>query len=158
VASRRLEVAAMLTAFAVGITNVTLGLDTVLKGATSRDGVPVPMYFILGGIVLAAALGDLRMMRRGGLHGVPRLARHLWRMCFALFIASGSFFLGQAQLIPKPYRNYAILAIPAFAPLVAMVYWLWRVRRKSYRPLTRTPHPRRAPAYLLTHDEKAGIS
>ena len=24
--------------------------------------------------------------------GGPRLARHLWRMCFALFIAAGSLF------------------------------------------------------------------
>ena len=77
------------------------------------------------------------MMRAGGYRGTRRLSRHLWRMCFALFIASGSFFLGQAQLIPKPYRNFALLAIPAFAPLVAMAYWLWRVRRRSYRPAAR---------------------
>jgi membrane protein DedA with SNARE-associated domain len=51
-------------------------------------------------------------------------------MCFALFVASGSFFLGQADEIPEPLRSYPLLAIPAFLPLVVLLYWLWRVRRR----------------------------
>ena len=35
-----------------------------------------------------AAAGDLHVLRSGMPRGGPRLARHLWRMCFALFIAA----------------------------------------------------------------------
>ncbi|MEX2284854.1 MAG: hypothetical protein WEE89_20370 [Gemmatimonadota bacterium] len=55
-------------------------------------------------------------------------------MCFALFIAALSFFIGQAQVFPKPIRIPALLALPVLAVLVAMFYWLWRVRvRRSLR-------------------------
>jgi hypothetical protein len=139
----------MAVALAIAVTNITLGLASSLSGARTRDGVPVPMYFIFGAIALAAGLADVRVLRQGGLRGARRLARHLWRMCFALFIATGSFFLGQAHLIPKPFRIYGLLAIPALAPLAAMFYWLWRVRvRRSLRGIVlrvgaAEPAPRR---------------
>jgi hypothetical protein len=49
-------------------------------------------------------------------------------MCYALFIASMSFFLGQADEIPEAVRNTAVLAVLAFLPALVMLYWLWRVR------------------------------
>ena len=48
-------------------------------------------------------------------------------MCFALFLTSGSFFLGQAHVFPKPIRIFPLLAIPALLPLALMLYWLARV-------------------------------
>jgi hypothetical protein len=51
-------------------------------------------------------------------------------MSFALFIAALSFFIGQAQVIPKPIRILPLLALPVLAVLVTMIYWLWRVRTK----------------------------
>jgi peptidoglycan/LPS O-acetylase OafA/YrhL len=70
------------------------------------------------------------MIRAGGLRGASRLARHLWRMCFALFIAALSFFLGQSDEIPEPLRILPLLALPVLMVLVTMLYWLWRVRRR----------------------------
>jgi uncharacterized membrane protein len=143
-ASRRVERVGMLVALTVGAINVALGLDTVVRGAATRDGVPVPMYFVLGAIALLAGLSDVRMLRRGGLRGAPRLTRHLWRMCFALFIAAGSFFLGQAKVIPQPLRVWSVLFTVALLPLAMMLYWLWRVRvRRSLRGIVvvRTPEP-----------------
>ena len=67
------------------------------------------------------------MMLARGLQGRRRVARHLWRMCFALFIATGSFFLGQAKVFPKPIRVMPLLAIPAVLPLLLMLVWLTRV-------------------------------
>ena len=61
--------------------------------------------------------------------GSPRLKRHLWRMCVALFIAAASFFLGPVRRIPEPLRIPALRLIPLVV-LVTMVYWLWRYRRK----------------------------
>lgn len=75
----------------------------------------------------------VRTLRARGLRGPARLPWHLWRMCFALFIAAMSFFLGQADQVPKPVRIPALLAIPVLVVPVTMLHWLWRLR------------PRRAP-------------
>jgi hypothetical protein len=57
-----------------------------------------------------------------------RISRHLWRMCFAFFIATGSFFLGQQDVLPKAVRGSAILFVLAFAPFAVMPFWLVRLR------------------------------
>jgi hypothetical protein len=49
-------------------------------------------------------------------------------MCFALFIATGSFFLGQQDVMPKAVRGSPILFVLAFAPFAVMLFWLVRVR------------------------------
>ena len=72
----------------------------------------------------------LRVIRRGGVTGAARLARHLWRMCFALFVASGSLFLGQPQVFPAPLRNSPLLIGMAVAPLGFLIFWIIRVRLK----------------------------
>ena len=86
------------------------------------------MIFFVGTVALLAAFGDWRLLRAGAITGARRLARHLWRMCFGLFIASGSFFLGQMKFIPKPLRSFPLLLTLAVSPLVMLVYWMWRVR------------------------------
>lgn len=104
--------------------------------------------FVMFGVVgLLASVGDVRMIRSGALAGARRLARHLWRMSFALFIASISFFIGQAKVFPKPVRIPGLLALPVLAVLVTMFYWLWRVRvRQSLRGIVtvRVAHTVRA--------------
>jgi hypothetical protein len=67
-------------------------------------------------------------MRTARLDDARRLARHLWRMCYALFIASMSFFLGQTDEIPEALRITPLLVLLAFLPALVMLYWLWRVR------------------------------
>ena len=69
------------------------------------------------------------MIRAGGLRGAPRLTRHLWRMCLALFIATASFFLGTGRRIPESLHIRAFRLIPLVV-LATMVFWLWRLRRK----------------------------
>ena len=84
-------------------------------------------------VALACGVSDLRMLRRGSMTGVQRLVRHLWRMIFALFVAAGSFFLGQAKVIPEPLRNFALLSIPVLTVLAMLFYWLWRMNGKRAR-------------------------
>jgi hypothetical protein len=134
--ARRFLVAGMLLALATATLDFTVGGVTLRAGRMVTDGVPVPVILAFGMIALLSATGDWRVLRRGPLAGTPRLVRHLWRMCFSLFIAAGSFFIGQAHLIPQPYRNYMLLSVPAFAPLVALLYWVWRIRvRRKLRGL-----------------------
>jgi len=74
------------------------------------------------------------MLTRGGISGRQRITRHLWRMCYALFIATGSFFLGQQQVFPVFLRGSIFLTIPALLPLPLLIYWFLRVRfSKAYK-------------------------
>lgn len=123
-----LDWAALVFALAVAVSMLTLGVR-VVRGLTERQaGVPIGMYFFMGFIPLLAAAGDIRMLAQGGISGRPRLVRHLWRMCFGLFIATGSFFLGQQQVFPLAIRKQYILAPLAILPLFLLIYWLVRVK------------------------------
>jgi hypothetical protein len=64
----------------------------------------------------------------GGVSGSARIARHLWRFCVALTIATGSFFLGQEQVLPRFMQGSPWLLAPVFGPLILMGFWLVRVR------------------------------
>ncbi len=83
--------------------------------------------FIFGGIALLGALGDLRLLSGTGVSARHRIGRHLWRMGVALWIATASFFLGQANFIPEPLRILPLLALPVLLVLGATIYWLVRV-------------------------------
>ncbi len=113
---------------------ISLSVHTVLNPATADKGAPAGMGFFFGAVLLAAAAGDIRMLVRGGIYGRQRVTRHLWRMCFGLFIATGSFFLGQQQVFPVFLRGSVYLTVLALLPFPVMIYWLWRVRfGKEYR-------------------------
>ena len=94
------------------------------------DGVPAAMDFFFGTILLLAAIGDIRMLARSGFVGSQRIARHLWRMCFALFVASGSFFMGRQRLFPIFIQRSFVLELLTVLPLLLMIFWLVRVRFK----------------------------
>ena len=119
---------ALLVALALGAVIVTYGLEAANSQTGLKGGIPAGMYFFLGSVALLSAAGDLRMLLHGGVFGAQRIARHLWRMCYALFIASGSLFLGQQQVFPAFLRRTNVLFVPAVLPLIWMIFWLIRVR------------------------------
>lgn len=84
--------------------------------------------FIFGGVCLLAGLLDLNAVLRRRLTHAQRLSRHVWRMCVAFFIATGSFFLGQQDVMPEAVRGSLWLFVPAFAPFAIMFFWLARLR------------------------------
>lgn len=127
--------------FLVAALIATLGFVFVRMGATSAtgtvDGSP-PQAFILFMVAgIFAAAGELHVIVRKRLAGAARIARHLWRMCFSMFIASGSLFLGQPQVFPDGFNATAWPFTLAFAPLLAMLVWLVLVHIP--RPLFATP-------------------
>ena len=130
---------ALVFGLAIGASLLTLGMLVANGQAARQAGVPLGMYFFMGTIPLLAAAGDIRMLMRGGISGTPRIARHLWRMCFGFFIASGSFFLGQQQVFPPAIRKQYILAPLAILPLVLLIYWLVRVRIRKRAPRMGVP-------------------
>jgi hypothetical protein len=105
-----------------------LGVEAASSPTGSKDGVPAVGYFVLGSVALLSAAGDVRMLVRGGIFGVQRIGRHLWRMCFALFIACGSIFLARPQIFPAVLRETHALVLLGILPLILMIFWLVRVR------------------------------
>jgi hypothetical protein len=133
---RWLNVGLMLAAFVYAATSYRSGITLLVAGRMFTNGVPVPMILFLGTIALLAAIGDYRFVRDRGIQGPRRIARHLWRMCFGFFVATGSFFIGQMKVIPAPVRNVPLLFALGLAPLAALLYWMWRVRlRRQLRGL-----------------------
>lgn len=118
-------------ALAVAIALVILTATWAVEAATSptgmKNGYTSGPFVFLGSIGLIAITGDIRMLVRGGVSGVGRIARHLWRMCFALFIASASIFLARQRLFPHFMRASGTLYFLSFLPLVVMIFWLFRV-------------------------------
>ena len=134
--ARWLHVGAMLVALATGLTSLGFGFEAVAAGGT-RNGMPAFPFFLFGLVGVIGSVGDVRILRSGALSRASRLARHLWRMCFALFIAALSFFIGQSDEFPQALRIMPLLALPVLTVLGSMFYWLWRVRiRQSLRGLT----------------------
>ena len=130
-ASRRVDIVLMLLAFAFAVGEYTNAFTALGRPGNQIDGVPAGMMFFMATIILLAAMGDARMIRAGGIQGTRRLARHLWRMLYALFIASGSFFFGQMKFIPEPIRIVPLIVVLGVGPLVLLLYWMWRVRLKQ---------------------------
>jgi len=132
--SRQLDLGLMLVALAVGLALFTFGVAAAASPSGRLEGMPAFPFFMFGSIALMSSIGDLRMIRAGGIQGAPRLTRHLWRMCLALLIAAASFFLGPTRRIPEVMRVPALLPVPVLAVLATMLYWLWRVRiRRSFQ-------------------------
>jgi hypothetical protein len=129
--SRRRDIGLMLVALVLGLATITIGFAAIASASGKMFGYP-PFPFLLFGVLgLSGAVGDFRMIRSAGLRGAPRLSRHLWRMCMALWIATASFFSIRARVaavLPAPFATPALRALPVLLVLVAMFYWLWRVR------------------------------
>jgi hypothetical protein len=140
----RLDWVWLLIPLAIGATGWANGLDALRSGTGEKYGVPAGMHIFMGSVCLLAAAGDVRMLLRGGVSGTKRISRHLWRMCFGLFIAAGSFFLGPSNrplrllsdvgigrhLPPALFSTSLYLVLTLF-PLILLIFWLARVRFKN---------------------------
>ena len=143
----RLEWVAHLRPMTQGILTWLSGVEKMRAPGPPEDGVPAGMHFFMGSVALLASAGDVRMLVGGGVFGTKRIARHLWRMCFGLFIAAGSFFLGPSN---RPLRLLSSVGLgrhlsPAIfstglylflsvLPLILLIFWLIRVRfRNAYK-------------------------
>jgi uncharacterized membrane protein len=145
--TRRINAVALTVAVVLAVGCAFGGVMLINAPGRDANGVPFrtagAMSLIIAGVLVMAAAGDVRTMRSGLPRGGPRLARHLWRMCFALFIAAGSFFSIQervASILPEFFATGLMRALPILLLFGAMFYWLWRVRVR--RPL----------AVLVRHD------
>ncbi|HLW83628.1 MAG TPA: hypothetical protein VKR60_00355 [Candidatus Sulfotelmatobacter sp.] len=144
---------ALLVVLGVAAVEVTWGLQAALSATGLKYDYPPGPYFIFGLVAALAATGDIRMLVRGGISGTQRIARHLWRMCFALFIAAASIFLARQQVFPAVLQKTGVLVFLSVLPLLLMIFWLFRVRfakafkakvSRSHEPLIQSLVEKRA--------------
>lgn len=122
--------------FVISLLAAAAGVVFMLQAANDPsgtvDGSPPQAFTFFVTVGGFAAAGDLKLILLGGISGAPRIARHLWRMCTGLFIAAGSFFLGQQQVFPESLQGSPLLFVPVFLPLAVMAFWLIRVRLTNW--------------------------
>jgi len=140
--TRRINAAALTVVVGLALGSIVSGVKAFNNPHLSPGGVPFRtigvMSFVLATVMILAAAGDVRILRSGMPRGGPRLARHLWRMCFALFIAAGSFFSIRERvekILPEPFTTGPMRALPILLLFGAMFYWLWRVRGRRTLPV-----------------------
>jgi hypothetical protein len=119
---------ALLVVLAIGVIEATFGIEAATSPTGLKYELPPWPFFLFSSVALLATVGDVRMLVRRGVSGTQRLARHLWRMCFALFVAAASIFLARQQLFPALMRKTGMLLLLSFLPLILMIFWLIRVR------------------------------
>jgi hypothetical protein len=119
---------ALLIVLAVAASQMTFGLEAAFSQTGLKYDYPPWPYFFMGSVAVLAVTGDVRMLVRRGISGTQRIARHLWRMCFALFIAASSIFLARQHLFPAILQRTGVLYFLSFLPLLLMIFWMLRVR------------------------------
>ena len=125
-----IDAALMVIPVAFGINALVGAIEVWQLPRRQFQGVPAVAMFMSATVLILAAIGDARVLLRGPLKGTQRLARHLWRMCYATFAATGSFFL-IASRVPEFMRWAPLRLTLAFLPALLLFYWLWRVRRRN---------------------------
>jgi uncharacterized membrane protein len=146
-AGRQVDMALMVLAVAFAAVMYTRAFTALERPGNRINGVPAGMMFFLATTLLLAAIGDARMIWARGLQGSRRIARHLWRMCFGLFLASGSFVaqLAMMKFLPPAYRSVPVIVALGGGPLLVLLYWMWRIRLKQNLRGLMTAKPIEAP-------------
>ena len=128
---RWMDAGVMFFGLMVGIT----GIIFAIGGSIGEiDGPPPAIALVFSAVALLAVFGDLRILLGRSLPWAQRIARHVWRMCLALWIATASFFLGQADVFPEALRIIPLLCTPVLLVMLLMFYWLVRVLFLKWRP------------------------
>lgn len=141
----------LLVALAIAAVAVIYWIEAVNSQTGTKNGSPASAYVLPGFVALIAAIGDARIVLRGGLCGAQRIARHLWRMCFALFVASASIFLARPQLFPAVLSKTHVLLLLGILPLIFMVFWLGRLLFiKAFKKTDPPYRTREGTKHLLT--------
>jgi hypothetical protein len=122
------ERVALVVALAAGIAGITFGIEAMMSAKGTKDGIPAAAYLPFGIIGLLSAALDVSVIRRGGVAGAHRIARHLWRMCAALLIGSLAFFVGQgSKVFPAWFRETNLQVAPLIVVAALLTFWLIRV-------------------------------
>ncbi|MFT6308428.1 MAG: hypothetical protein ACI9JP_003717 [Granulosicoccus sp.] len=122
------DIAAPVVALCISITGLILGLDALNNPTIVQDAPPKEGYFFFAALASIAMLFDVNNIRVGGVHGKHRIARHVWRMCCALFFATSTLFTGPGSVVfPESVRANPVLSIPQFLVVILAVFWIYQL-------------------------------
>lgn len=113
--------------FVLGVAGFSIysGMQAMNSPEGTLDGFGAGPYYFFGVLALLAACLDIVYLYKHGHHGKHRIARHVWRMCFALYIAAGSLFTGPgATIFPESVQQHWGLSIPELVVALAMFSYL----------------------------------
>jgi uncharacterized membrane protein len=113
--------------FIVGISGLIVCAGIFINGGGKIDGQSPQFLLVFSTIALLSSISDFRIIYSGRLKGKQKYIRHIWRMGFAMFMSTTSFFLGQSQVIPEEIRTIPVLVTPVLLVIVLTLYWVIRV-------------------------------
>ncbi|CAH9052670.1 hypothetical protein PSECIP111854_01017 [Pseudoalteromonas sp. CIP111854] len=122
----KFEIFACVMAYLTSFTLYYLGWQ--VTHGEQMYGIPpemTPIYFVTGTLALFAATLDTKMLVNGGIAGVHRIARHLWRMCLAFIFAMMSFL--SQDVFSEAVTASGVLWIPVLILVLLLFYWLVKV-------------------------------
>ncbi|CAM4094900.1 hypothetical protein [Pseudoalteromonas byunsanensis] len=93
------------------------------------QGFSAEPFIMFGVLAIVSAVLDLRYIKAKEISQRARLTRHVWRMCFAMFIAVGSFVGQGLKRAPEDIRHFPLVEYADLIILLLMLYWLVRVNR-----------------------------
>jgi len=97
------------------------------------DDLPPAAFYVLAGVSAVLCGLDIFYARTPVPTRPARLTRHLWRMGFSFFLATGIFFFGNNHVLPEPLRTPWFLALPVLAVVAWTAFYVLRTRFSSTR-------------------------
>jgi uncharacterized membrane protein len=136
----------LIVSFAVALMGIIFMYMASQSDTGTVDGSPAGAFvlFVIAGSF--AFIGELRVLLIKKLSAQGRVYRHLWRMCFSFFIASGSLFGGQPQVFPDWFNASPLPALCAAFPLFVLIYWTIKTVIKAMK--NRAKAPQKAPIQI----------
>ena len=113
-----LEIVAMI---AIAVVSASLFYNATTS--TSLNPTYRSIFYVYASIAGFAAILDVNMIIRGGLAGKHRLARHAWRICFALLGAVMSFTANTVEYWPDFINSWALVCLT----IAVMFFWVIRI-------------------------------
>lgn len=141
----RLEIAGVaLLGVAVAVVSA-MGLQALADPDKAHQAVPWFAYFVIAAIATLIGALDLKVILGPTLTNPQRLGRHVWRMGLGLWIALMSG-LAQPKVGGAIFHGSPLQWIPVAALVLAIAYWLVRVRRPGlFKSRHRKPAAQAAP-------------
>lgn len=96
-------------------------------GAVLNDLPPFAFYTIAAVSLLIFILDFLFALNSNPAER-NRIIRHLWRMGFSFFLATGIFFFGNNHVLPEVLRTPLLLSVPVIVVILWTIYFSVRVR------------------------------
>lgn len=92
------------------------------------NDLPVGAFYFVAALSTLIFLQDLTYLLFHSNSQNKRITRHVWRMGFSAFLATGIFFFGNNHVLPDFLRAPIILATPVILVVILTVFHAFRTR------------------------------